>query len=1104
MKKHIKQRREKINSLYKPRGCIFFVFLVLTIMAISTISAFEIDNKKVYDAQTKTVTIKNSFFGISTSKIASIKLNTPLSVRVLPGYQKVAEFEINNYGNYEGLIKQIETFDIKNNLKEFAKQIDLKYLSYEEILVDDYEKVCELVSNQTGSFEECELIKSGSHIENKELWIDFDKDDILEEGKITIGLFTHVKEGDSVEWIPEFAGVKVDEWANWTADLNENIHAYYRLNETSGTNVHNIIDPTTNGTNSGGSWTTGKIGNQWDGGDSANANHINLSQALLPATGDFSMWFWMTSYTYGIYSFPIIYQYDGSTVFQLWVRRSNAVDYPRGLVLSNSSGNIANTYPTNLIADNTQYFIGLRREGSNFTIYYNGNPVASGISSETLNSGFTTIGTDNAGHYGFKIDELYITYEALPDSSFVQGYNEGNGMTYNGELPPVVNITYPLNMNYTSYAIDLNYTVNDLTDSCWYSKDAGVTNSSYVAAGTNWTGVSASEGNNTWFVYCNNSYGIGEDNITFAVDTTSPLIYFTELGTIDYQIKNTNLTINWTLDELNLDTCILEYAGTNRTVTCTNNGTYINTTLYSNKNVTLWANDSVGNSNSSSMSWDYNVFQNSVNYSASTIEGATETFILNFSKASSLQVSTINLNYNGTDHSSTVSSGTGEVIATNNLLIQDTSTATNFSFFWNITFTDATIINTTSYNQSVSAITIDDCSANTNLIQNYSLYDEETKSSLGNNTSIEIQINLYDAERTLIISNYSALFNNTNPAQICLSTSLFNTTEYSIDSTAKYSANVTNVSNYATEYYNILNYTLKNTTAQNNIALYDLKSGDSTEFQLTFKDSSLSLAPDIIVLVYRQYVSDNDFKIVEAPITDSNGQTVLHLVRNNVIYNFIMKDASGNIVAAFNKLTAFCQDYTIGSCSIDLDAVSGLTTIYNRDDDLGISYSQTYSNSTGIITFSYVSDDLSTKTIRVDVIRNNDFGNRTVCSNSLVAASGTITCNVSNISATDRFLFSNIYVDGNQKATEPIDLEASTGTTDIITGSFISFLLILLVVSFTMEDKKLTVLGVVIGFVVCIAFGLIRGALFGLGAAGGWLLLSAFLIFWKLKKEEAG
>jgi len=88
-------------------------------------------------------------------------------------------------------------------------------------------------------------------------------------------------------------------------------------------------------------------------------------------------------------------------------------------------------------------------------------------------------------------------------------------------LIPEVNIIYPTNTTYTSLISDLNYSTycNGYADSCWYSLDGGVTNSSPVSSGTNFTSVPFVEGHNTAIVYCNSTTGLtGQDSVSFTID----------------------------------------------------------------------------------------------------------------------------------------------------------------------------------------------------------------------------------------------------------------------------------------------------------------------------------------------------------------------------------------------------------------------------------------------------------------------------------------------------------------------------------------------------------------------------------------------------------
>ena len=69
---------------------VFLVLAILLVMQINPVSAFEFDNVKDYNAETKTVTINNCDLWIGTclnvgEEIANIKLDSELEVFVIAG-----------------------------------------------------------------------------------------------------------------------------------------------------------------------------------------------------------------------------------------------------------------------------------------------------------------------------------------------------------------------------------------------------------------------------------------------------------------------------------------------------------------------------------------------------------------------------------------------------------------------------------------------------------------------------------------------------------------------------------------------------------------------------------------------------------------------------------------------------------------------------------------------------------------------------------------------------------------------------------------------------------------------------------------------------------
>lgn len=209
------------------------ILLICMIFLLTTISALEFDNVKSYDEKLKTITIKDSFIGIPTTKVAELQLLTPTyNIIYGEGIQRVAEIKITNYeNNYENAFKKIDFYykfgmnDIKN------PGFSYKYLTYKNITKDIYG-----CNSQPG--EPCVKTKTGTETIQVEEWLPFNEKTNLPAGEVTIGIYYNdVKEGVVVEWIPTFFGVRIDEWAAFVGSTKyewyENGWNTYYLSTTS-------------------------------------------------------------------------------------------------------------------------------------------------------------------------------------------------------------------------------------------------------------------------------------------------------------------------------------------------------------------------------------------------------------------------------------------------------------------------------------------------------------------------------------------------------------------------------------------------------------------------------------------------------------------------------------------------------------------------------------------------------------------------------------------------------------------------------------------------------------------------------------------------------
>ena len=512
-------------------------------------------------------------------------------------------------------------------------------------------------------------------------------------------------------------------------------------------------------------------------------------------------------------------------------------------------------------------------------------------------------------------------------------------------------------------------------------------------------------------------------------------------------------------------------------------------------NITVFAKDIYGLTGNDTSTWEYKIIEVNQSYSNETTEGSREEFLATIKLGDSYTITdAVILNYNGVEYSGqSFVIGDNVVLRKQDLFIPNVDSKTNLTFYWTITLSDSSQVNLTFQNQTVNAISLDNCSNFTNQLLNFTVLDEETQLEIPNAT-IEVAVNIYSQDRSFVVLNLSEIHENTNNARVCISTNLSSSSFYSMDSIVRYEH-----IGGANEYYNIFNSTVTQGTESQNIYLYDLNETDSTEFQLTFTGSDFLPIENALVYVDRQYISENKFKTVELPKTDYNGQAVLHLVRNDVIYNIrIIKE--GVVLGNFENLVAFCDDFTIGDCNIELNAFDSVENVFNYDDSIGIIFSNpVYSETEDEISFNFVTSDGSAKTVELVVTRNDIFGNRSICNASLISSGGTLTCSI-DPNLDESILKSSIYVDDILQATSSVQLDSENYG---VAGYLVMFVMALSFIFMFSGSKTGVLISIGLTLAGSIGLGLTSGNLIGLGASGLWLLVIIFIGIYKLNSQRA-
>ena len=93
------------------------VLMLVCLLVLPMVNAFDFDNVKEYDKNNKVITIKNAF-GLGET-LVRMQLMTPHHNKVGVGKDvQVAVIKIHEFRNIEGSITGVSTYDVLNDMKE--------------------------------------------------------------------------------------------------------------------------------------------------------------------------------------------------------------------------------------------------------------------------------------------------------------------------------------------------------------------------------------------------------------------------------------------------------------------------------------------------------------------------------------------------------------------------------------------------------------------------------------------------------------------------------------------------------------------------------------------------------------------------------------------------------------------------------------------------------------------------------------------------------------------------------------------------------------------------------------------------------------------------
>lgn len=604
------------------------------------------------------------------------------------------------------------------------------------------------------------------------------------------------------------------------------------------------------------------------------------------------------------------------------------------------------------------------------------------------------------------------------------------------------------------------------------------------------------DGNWSWNVWAG-----GEDLITsdfrqawgttryFEVDTQFPQINISAPNStvnFPYLVNLNNITLNVTVTEASLDSCWYEYNGTNTTFSCSNGVlSENNLTINNQSDVTVWANDTFGNENSSTSDWTFTVFDfNNYTYDENVTESSSTTFIGNFQTGSAITEAF--LQYNDTNESVSINSLGGNIyILSTTLTTPVVDTDTNITWFYWINGQ-----NTTAFNQTVLNVNLDNCSSFGNVIVAYNLKDELTQEYINNsNSTIESLINLRTVEGQEV-TEFNSTFEGVPYAEVCSEQDL-TSSGLRLWEQSRYGSD-----DYVFEQHNIQNTSMTELT---NITLLDLPSASATTFRIIYRSETFLPVPDAVIDVQRKYIGEGVFKSSEIPITDANGEASASLDLDAVIYRIIVRQ-NGTILSTFENPAVACQNILTGDCTITLNERQDISLINTFDEENDFDYGLTQNNRTITLTFDIPSG--ISRTVELTVNQSTILGNSTACEQSLFASSGQIQCEIEaslgDVFANIQVLVNDVII-SNAQTQILEDRSQYFGTDNVVLTFFLTLSIVLLLIS----DPITVLIGIVLGLITSsLMLFLNSGSIFGVTSVVMYLVILIIILIVKISKRQ--
>jgi hypothetical protein len=390
----------------------------------------------------------------------------------------------------------------------------------------------------------------------------------------------------------------------------------------------------------------------------------------------------------------------------------------------------------------------------------------------------------------------------------------------------------------------------------------------------------------------------------------------------------------------------------------------------------------------------------SSSYNLNIFETSKQTLTANFNILNNSQISLAQLIYNGTTYTIsnvTIIGNSLTVSKTINIPLNFNATANQSNdFYFRFTYAGNSIQTSDIFYQNSSYIDLRRCGAYPyNLTAlNFSLYDERNLTKISptvNPISFAATFRYWLGDGT-IYKNYSYQMINSSAANannftFCIYPYLPNNYTFKTDLDNLFSAQ-----DYSENEYYLRNATLTNNTAQFDLFLYLLGSGESTKFYVTVKQG-ITFINGALTNIAKYFVGGGQYKTTAIKITDIDGKFPAYLDLDSKYLFSIVKD--GQVLGIIEK-TASCS---VAPCSIELnlgDSTGSAFDYYNSAYASNVYSNLSFNPTTNMVTYTFVDITGLANYFRLLVTQSsyNQTTSATICNLYSYSSAGTMSCNV--------------------------------------------------------------------------------------------------------------